>query len=432
MKYRLKYGDGALDFEIPEKNVLHVVEVQETNSKAANRELLNSALQAPLAAPPLPEAVKDQHVVLLIEDSTRDVAFEDIAETLAGQLTPARFVQIIICTGTHDPYVPGNERILTTWRRYLLAKGINDFDIVIHDGHNGPFDDYGSTPTLHNRLLVNPLIRKADVFLVLSDMKNHYFAGYSNAIKNFLPGVCAVETTERNHALALDDRSTFGYHPWHPDPQRRVNPVARDMAEGYRMIVGKRPAYLLATIEKNHRIIWAAFGELKTVTVEGIRQVDRLMSREVEPAEFLIVSPGGYPNDESIYIAQRALELSRNAVKPGGKILFLAECRHGIGPREARKNFYDLLSRPLPEVFKLLEKKYVLYSHKAYKFARLIDRVSVIGMHTGLDRETVEKIHLKYVADPRAFVREELKKNPNITINIVNDGNKIALHARNG
>ena len=32
----------------------------------------------------------------------------------------------------------------------------------------------------------------------------------------------------------------------------------------------------------------------------------------------------------------------------------------------------------------------------------------------------------------RNWVSVELKKNPDITINIVNDGNKIALHARNG
>ena len=48
-------------------------------------------------------------------------------------------------------------------------------------------------------------------------MKTHYFAGYSNPIKNFVPGICAFETTEKNHSLALHPHSSFGLHPWHSD-----------------------------------------------------------------------------------------------------------------------------------------------------------------------------------------------------------------------
>jgi len=32
----------------------------------------------------------------------------------------------------------------------------------------------------------------------------------------------SFETARGNHSLALDPRSTFGYHPWHPDPTRRT------------------------------------------------------------------------------------------------------------------------------------------------------------------------------------------------------------------
>ena len=117
-------------------------------------------------------------------------------------------------------------------------------------------------------------------------------------------------------------------------------------------------------------------------------------------------------------------------MKSGGQVLFLAECRHGIGPDSAKENFYDLLCRPLDEVFKILEQDYILYSHKAYKFARMIANLERIGFYTKLDRSLIEPIHLYPVSSPQQFVEEALKKNPNLTINIVNDGNKIALHSR--
>jgi len=202
------------------------------------------------------------------------------------------------------------------------------------------------------------------------------------------------------------------------------------MEEGFRLITKDRPSYALVTIEKEHKILWSAFGNLEEVTQQGILQVDEMMSQTVEPADFLIVSSGGYPNDETIYTAQRALELSKAAVKPGGKILFLAECRNGIGPQSAKENFFDLLARPLDEVFHLLEQEYIMYSHKAYKFARLIDRCSFIGIHTRLSKSEVERIHLTFVDDPVKLVKKELEANPNVTFNLVNDGNKIALHAR--
>ena len=202
MKYSLKYGSKTISFDVPKENILHFIEVNEASIGGDNQSVLREAFENPVEAPPLSEAVANRQVVLLVEDSTRAVEIEDVFDVLTRQLGTAKFIQAIICTGTHDPNLPGNERIATVLRRYLLARGIADFDIIIHDSRTGPFDDYGVT-SFGNRLLVNPLIRQAEVFVVLSDMKNHYFAGYSNAVKNFLPGVCAYETTEKNHAMAL-------------------------------------------------------------------------------------------------------------------------------------------------------------------------------------------------------------------------------------
>ncbi len=427
--YRIKYGSKDIRLRIPEENVLHQIEVKEPEQRESNRELLRKALEEPVDALLLAEAVAGKRVVLLVEDATREVPITDLFPPVAEQLRTAAFVQVLVCTGTHNPNLPGNAEIVAALQHAFRQYDVKSFAIEIHRGKGIEYWDAGTLRT-GNRVLVNPRAKEADVYLALSDMKNHYFAGYSNALKNFLPGICANQTTERNHALALKDQATFGHHPLHADPQRQDNPLAEEMLEAFRLIRRDRVALTLAIVSKGDQILWAAYGELEEVVRRGTGEVDRLMSQTVEPADLLIVSPGGFPNDESLYTAQRALELSKNAVKPGGEVLFVAECRHGIGPDSAKENFYDLLRRPLEEVFKILEQKYILYSHKAYKFARLIASVKRIGFYTTLERTLVEPIHLFPVESPQQFVDEALQRNPNLTINIVNDGNKIALHSR--
>ena len=89
-----------------------------------------------------------------------------------------------------------------------------------------------------------------DAFLAVSDVKHHYFAGYSNPVKSFLPGLCSFETARANHSLALDPGAAFGHHPWHPEAARQDNPLAEDLVEGMQLILGERPAYAVATVTR--------------------------------------------------------------------------------------------------------------------------------------------------------------------------------------
>jgi nickel-dependent lactate racemase len=260
-------------------------------------------------------------------------------------------------------------------------------------------------------------------------MKNHYFAGYSNAIKNFVPGICAYQTVERNHALSLRPESTFGHHPLHPDVTRRANPLAQDMWEAYQLVVNNRPVFVFATISMQQSLLWAGAGLLESTTSEGIRQVDNLMSVHIPVADKLIVSCGGYPNDESLYSAQRALELSKNGIRPGGEILFLAGCRNGIGPEKSIRNFYNPLKLPIPVVLQQYDQKYVMYAHKTYKFAQLISQMQAIHVVSRLSDLEIKDIHLSPCRDAQDLVDLWIDQDPTTRISIITEGNKYAVYS---
>jgi nickel-dependent lactate racemase len=229
--------------------------------------------------------------------------------------------------------------------------------------------------------------------------------------------------------MALDPNSTFGRHPFHPDASRRNNPLADDMREGMKIISANAVVFVLAVITDAGRLVWTQAGQPEPVTARGIEVLDKGSSFTLQPTTRIVVSPGGYPQDKSLYHAQRAIELTKNAVAKGGEILFLAECRDGVAPESAIENFYKKLNAPLDDVLATIKKKYHLYEHKAYKFADLLKQVSSVKMYTDLDRETVAGAHLEKVGDPQQVIDDWIAQDDDVRILILDKGNKIAVYA---
>jgi len=426
MKIDIHYGDSIVSLQIPEANVAHIIRPWQDEEQADNRAILRQATAGP-EVEDFRETIAGRRLCVLLDDGTRDEPFEDIFEQLFAALRTSSFVRFLICTGTHEPATSQNGRITAQIERAAAKAQIGNFEIHAHDCERAEFTEAGAT-SRGTEIICNVLANDTDVFLVLSDVKVHYFAGYSNPIKNFVPGICAFRTAEQNHSLALDDKSTFGIHPWHPNGDRRNNPLACDQLEGMRLIVKERPVFTLATITTSGQIRWARFGPVESVSAEAFATVDQRNTHTVTPVGRLIVSPGGLPNDIDLYIAQRALELTKSAVTDGGEILFLAACPNGVGEAKTMENFYHRLTLPIDEIFNSIESEYKLYSHKPYKFARLIRRLRRIHMYSQIPDDLVRAAHLYPIHNPQAVVDNWLAEQPDAKIIIVDGANKIALY----
>ncbi|NWF96894.1 MAG: DUF2088 domain-containing protein [Candidatus Thorarchaeota archaeon] len=427
MKLKVSYGDGKVELDIPDENIDRLIEpVQERTLDDPTAEL-ERVMREPHGAR-LESLVAGKSVCLLVEDHTRDEPHAEMLHAIMPRLREARRVQAIVTTGSHEVEHEGNLRIVETIKSAARAAKVTSVSVSIHDCHLPDMVDLGETsrgtPVIVNRLAVGH-----DVYVVAADMKAHYFAGYSNALKDFLPGVCAFASIEANHAMALDPKSTFGRHPYHPDRSKRDNPLADDMREAMEMITVHAKAFTLSVISAGGKVVWADAGELEPVTSRGIEVLDRTASFRVEQRSRVIVSPGGYPQDKSLYHAQRALELTKNAVTDGGEILFLAECRDGVAPQEAVENFYNRLTAPLDEVLSSIGSKYHLYEHKAYKFAEMLKRVSRVKMLTALDEKTVAKAHLVKVSSAQSVIDQWIAENPKVKILVIDKGNKLSVYA---
>jgi nickel-dependent lactate racemase len=428
MKIELHYGDGLVGLDIPEGNIREIIRPWSGDQDAGNAKLLKQAM-AEAEAADFQRAITGRHLCVLVSDGTRDLPLRDIFAQLLGALKKSSMVRFLICTGTHNTDTPENHIIVEQIRNAAANAGVSDFEIHIHDYQKDEFINAGKTQR-GTEVTYNAKIDTGEVFLVLSDVKVHYFAGYSNPIKNFVPGLCAFATAEHNHSFALDERSTFGLHPWHTNPARRDNPLAADQLEAMKLIVKGRPVYALVTISSSGKIQWARLGPAQKVTGESFDVADEKNSHTASPVKRSIVSPGGLPNDVDLYIAQRALELTKQAVADDGEILFLAACPKGIGEPHTMENFYNRLTEPLDKVLKSIEDEYKLFSHKPYKFARMIKRLRRIWMYSQIPEDLIKAAHLWPTHDPQKVIDDWLAENPDTKITIVDGANKLALYAK--
>ncbi len=428
MKVDLHYGKTVVTFQIPRENLGEIIRPWCDDHSPDNTTLLRQAMMGP-AVQDFQSEITGKTLCVLLADGTREMPFDDIFTQLFPVLRRASAVRFLLCTGTHNPDTAENSRIKQQIQTVATKERIRNFDICVHDCRQNGFIHAGRT-SFGTEVGFNAKADNAEIFLVLSDVKPHYFAGYCNPIKNFVPGICAFRTVEQNHSLALDEKSTFARHPWHADESRRANPLAEDQIEAMELIVKDRPVYALVMVGTSGRIQWAGFGPSDKISAEAFTAADRRNLHTLGPVERLIVSPGGLPNDADLYTAQRALELTKMPVENGGEILFLAACPNGIGEKHTLQNFYNRLTAPIDKVLKTIESDYELFSHKAYNFARMIRCLRRIWIYSEIPDALIEAIHLHPVNCPQAVVDGWIAENPDTRITVVDGANKIALYLR--
>jgi nickel-dependent lactate racemase len=426
MKIEISYGKGKARFEIPEKNLAGVIRPGKSQP-ALMQEQVDAAILNVDATKEFIKSICGKRLCVLVPDGTRDLPIKTVLQAAADILKVAKQIRFIVCTGTHNAKTERNEMLMNLIRSLMGEKGINDFDIIVHDCEKAEFINAGFT-SRKTEVLYNSAVKDAEVFLALSDVKHHYFAGYSNPVKNFVPGICSYKTTEQNHGLSLDERSRFGQHPWH---LQNDNPLAADQVEAMEKIVGSREFWAIVMISSNNNIQWLKFGKAKTAAAEAFAKADEWNIYEVEPTERMIVSCGGTPNDIDLYIGQRALELTKQAIVDGGEILFACECEKGIGAERTMEHFWNLLVRPMNEIFaRVKNEPYKLFSHKPLRFAELIGRLRRLWLYSSLSDEMVKDGHMAPTANIQKVIDGWIAERPEVKILVVDGANKLALRAR--
>jgi nickel-dependent lactate racemase len=352
MDIELAYGRDGAWINVPDENLVAVVEPRWPAVLAMPQDAVAAALARPVAGPPLATILaerigrRDRNVgsaawrrdwrnfraVIVASDTTRPCPNRDILLPLAGALRlagiPAECVTILIATGLHAPVMGG------TMRKLLGEEIVGEYRVVNHFGHRPvTLKHLGRTAAGTPVVLAREWV-EADLRIATGVIEPHLMAGFSGGRKAVCPGIAGDETVRAFHAPRFieHERSLPGFLEGNPTHEEAL--AAADFAP---------PHFIVnVTVARNGRLTGVFAGEMRAAHEAGVAFLREHIGRPVrEPCDILVTTNGGYPIDGTYYQCQKGLLTGLPILKRGGTFLFAAACEDGLGQRE----FTDLIMR---------------------------------------------------------------------------------------
>ncbi len=378
MKKRINipYGKSAQEVVIEEKNLAGVLNPKMI--KVENeQEIITEAISNPLNSKSFPEFLNSSDEVLcIVNDGTRPTPTHRIIKAIHDQIKDR--VKFVIATGTHR--APTQEEYEFIFDEYYPR--FKD-KIYVHNAQQKDEMVYLGKTSFGTEVWVNRIGIQAKNILIISSVEPHYFAGYTGGRKSIIPGIAYHKTIEQNHSLALDS---------HVQPLAlKGNPIHEDLIEGINLCIkGKNIFSIMTVLDNEHRVYATTAGDINDSFYAAVEKADEVFCVEIREKYDVVVAVTMYPMDIDLYQSQKSVEHAKLALKDGGILILVSQCRDGIGNR----TFYDLLSESgSPEnVIKKVKEGYKLGYHKAAKIADML-LWSQLWTVTDLDDKIIKDIY---------------------------------------
>jgi len=406
MRIGVPYLDRELAFEVPERNLLAIVEPNEVEVAGSAEELVRGAIERPIDSVPFGEFLEGaRKILVIVNDATRPTPTQELLDAVGDELE-AREARFLVATGAHrapteEEYRQILGRHYGRFRKRIEAHNARDASSLVDLGktRNG-------TPILLNRALV-----EADRVVATGSVEPHYFAGYTGGRKAFLPGVAGYATIEANHRLALDPRAKA--------LALEDNPVSQDMEDALRLLPA-RAFSVMAVLDKEQRLAGCFAGDIRGSFRAAVAAADAIFAVHLPGRAEVVVSVARHPMDIDLYQAQKAIDNGALALEDGGILILVASCRDGVGDRA----YIDLLgsSATPQEARARIAAGYRLGYHKAAKIAQVASRASMWAV-SELEEETLRKAFITKRSSLGEAVEAALRqKGPGARLAVLMDG----------
>jgi lactate racemase len=390
------FGNREIEFEYDPAQ-WEVLTPPESDLLPVSQNDILVGMSNPIDGQPLEEIVDiGEKVIIVVSDSTRATGSDLFLPFLIGRLLECGLrvsdISLIFATGIHRS--PNEDE-----KRQLLSNAV--FESIVQYEHN-PHDQseliyLGDTP-LGTRVEINRRIVEADHVILTGSINYHYFAGFTGGRKSVLPGLASVAAIEHNHLLALNFESESALRRAGVGPGRlNGNFVHEDMEHACAMLA---PSFLVNTIlnEKNE-IVQLFCGDWRNAHRRGCAEyASRHTTYIDEKRDLMIASCGGWPKDINLIQAHKALDMAVGALKDGGDIILLAECREGMGRDDFLKWFEGVGSAGIA---KQLRDNYQVNGQTAWALSSKAERYK-ITLVSDLPEDAVRQMGMRPAPDLRS------------------------------
>jgi nickel-dependent lactate racemase len=401
--YSLLYGRGAVHLELGERSPEEII-YKRTALVKSESSIIAQALSEPIGTNRLSVlAEKKQSAVILISDISRlcpSYLFLPalIDELLSGGLTADR-ITVIVALGLHRKQTVEELKQLVGEEVYTTVRVVN------HSSLPEDCVPLGVT-SLGTPVEVNRLAAEADLLVATGNIEPHALVGISGGVKALIPGVASKRTIQHNHGMSQQ----------YPAPVlgSSEHPVRLDMEEALRML----PVHFLFNVVVDHerRLIGAFAGDAVQAHRAGVAAAAELFVVDVDRSyDVTVVSTGGYPKDTQLYQSLKALRNASAITKPGGSILFVAECPELYGNGVLQEWLETMPDRE--RIVAKLHEQFVIGAHKVLHIDEVLQQHRVF-LFSSIPDSIVRLIGFEPVTDLQA-VYNRLTSSPNSAIAIM-------------
>ncbi len=416
MKIDIAYGREGLGVDVPERNLVKILRMNERPVIQNPQEETLRAIGAPTGSPPLMEVAKGKKTAcIVISDITRpvpnSVILPPVLETLEAAGIPRDGITILNATGLHRPNE--GEELVT-----LLGPEIpKKYRVVNHMGRDSESHVHlGETPIYKAPVMVDRRFVEADLHIATGLIEPHFMAGFSGGRKAIFPGICAFESVKVLH----------GPEPMSHERARECviegNPVH---AEALYVAKLARVDFIVnVTLNERRQITGVFAGDLEAAHEKGMAFMAGQCRCEVEaPVDAVITTAAGFPLDLTFYQTVKGMTAASGILKPGGVVVIATRCGEGIGSPEFTRLVLETES--IEDFERDIRKPgvYTLDQWQLQKFASVLRNHEVWLYSEGIPRETQDKLFVTPLADMGDAVSRIMAKfGPDARIAVIPEG----------
>ena len=401
MKLEFGYGNGIQTVEVPEKNLLGVLQSNPLEHARRGQDAVRYALGNPIGSARLRELAKPgQKVAIVTSDISRPLPSYDVLPAVLEELDAAgvdrKDITVVFALGSHRKHTREEMTHLVGQECFDSVRCVDsDPEDCIHMG----VTDAG-TPVDITRT-----VAQADFKICLGNIEFHYFAGYSGGAKAIMPGVSTRDAIQANHRMMVSEDACAG--------KLEGNPLREDIEQagaicGIDFIVN-------AVLDEHKKIVYAVAGDVTKAHRVGCAYLDQ-MYRCVIPqrADIVLVSQGGAPKDANLYQTQKALDNAKHAVKKGGTIILMGACPEGLGSQKFES---WLVNAPTAHsMVERIGREFELGGHKAAAIGMVLENAA-IDLVSEMDPACVKSIFLNPQPNAQVAFSEAMEKyGPDATV----------------
>ncbi len=318
----LPFEKGEISLPLPDGwHVVDTVRPRPHLKLADEREYLVAALDCPIGTSPLrAKELAGKRIVLCVDDISRPTPtgrfFGILLDYLISHGAKPANMLVLFGLGVH------RDMTAEEARHKLGDTDLRGIPWRNHSCTNEQELSHLGTTSRGTHVSLNRHLVEADLIITVGAIEPHLLLGFGGGCKMILPGLASSRTIAENHMQGVSGEK-YNYVGIPESPMRL------DLEEGA-MMLGKEIFILNAVMNESHEICAFFAGDPIKAHRKGVEFSQSLCERAVEQqADVVIVASN--PMNADLRQGMKCIGNVQESVRPGGLIIGLLECRHGIG-----------------------------------------------------------------------------------------------------